>query len=197
MFVRSVTGALLSTLLAACAGGDSAPNRAEGERGAATDTVTEPGDTSAQRTTAIERIYDFGLSFGGSVSEITGSLGAPTSVDTSVQENRHVPEESDSLFALEYSGLEFKLNRPGPVDRDLLTSVSLSSPERDLPGGLRVGATTGTALTRSLGEAESTRSRGDTMVLSYAVPGDAADRFVEFHVARDTLRRVRWIPYVD
>ncbi|MFW6088906.1 MAG: hypothetical protein ACODAB_04075 [Gemmatimonadota bacterium] len=180
--MRLVTRVLMSALLTACADGDPAPNRSEDDQAG---------------TVGIERIYDFGLSFGGSVSEITESLGAPTSVDTSVQENRHVPEETDSLFALEYAGLGFELNRPGPVDRDLLTGVSLTSPDRELPGGLRVGVTTDVDLRRRLGEAESRRSRGDTTVLSYAVPGEAANRFVEFLVARDTLRRIRWVPYVD
>jgi hypothetical protein len=41
------------------------------------------------------------------------------------------------------------------------------------------------------------RTRADTTVLSYEVPGEGADRFVGFLLTADTLRAVVWAPYVD
>lgn len=161
----------------------------------------EDGPPPARADTAtaslIERVYDYGLGFGESVAAIRARLGEPVDADTSLQQNRHVPEATDSLFTLAYDGLTFELNRPGPVERDLLTSVTLSSAGRELPGGFRVGSTTGASLIGRLGEPDGTRVTGDARVLSYELPGLAADRFVDFHLRGDTLRRVVWVPYVD
>lgn len=154
-------------------------------------------DTATDPASLIQRIYDYGLSFGQSLEAIRESLGSPASADTTVAPNRHVRDATDSLFVLEYPGLRFELNRPGPVEGDLLTSASLSSADRALPGGFRIGATAGEDLRRALGRPASTRLRADTTVLSYQTPGMAADRSVEFFVADDTLRRVTWLPYVD
>lgn len=176
---------ILGGITAACADGE----RPEG---------TEPDEVAGAdgRISSIERIYDYGLSFGEGLSEIETTLGAPASVDTSLEPNRHVRDAIDSLFVLRYDGLTFELNRPGPVDGEFLTSVAMTTADRELPGGVRIGATTRADLADDLGAPASTRSRGDTVVLSYA-PTGAADRFVEFHLAGDTLRRVRWVPYVD
>lgn len=179
-----LTMVLLGALAVACAESDSRPeypDRPAGDRG----------------TSPVERIYDYGLSFGESISEIEETLGAPLGADTSLEQNLHVREATDSLFVLRYPGLTFELNRPGPVDGDLLTSVGMTSADRELPGGVRIGTTTRDHLTSRLGAPESTRTRVDTTISSYIPPGRAAERFVEFHVVRDTLRRVRWIPYVD
>lgn len=183
--MRILTAMILGALAAACSG-DERPDRTEDDDVGA-DTVATP----------IERIYDYGVSFGGSLAEIEGALGAPLSADTSLEQNRHVRDATDSLFVLRYDGLSFELNRPGPVDRELLTSVAMTAADRGLPGGMRIGTTTRGDLTGALGAPESTRSRGDTTILSYTPPDRAADRFVEFHLAGDTLRQVRWIPYVD
>lgn len=184
--MRILTAMILGALAAACSDGER-PDR------------PETGDVAGADTAAslIERLYDYGLSFGESMSEIEGTLGAPASADTSLEPNRHVPDATDSLFTLRYDGLTFELNRPGPVDGDLLTSVGMTSADRELPGGVRIGTTTRDHLTSRLGMPESTRPRGDTTILSYTPPARAADRFVEFDVVGDTLRRVRWIPYVD
>lgn len=184
--MRIFTVAIIGTLAAACADGERR-DRTEGDEVAATDTSASP----------VERVYDHGLSFGESLAEIERTLGAPASVDTSLESNRHVRDATDSLFVLRYDGLTFALNRPGPVDGELLTSVGMTAADRELPGGVRIGTTTRVALSAGLGAPNSTRSRGDTTILTYMPPGRAADRFVEFHLAGDTLRRVRWIPYVD
>lgn len=198
--MRMLTMMILGALAAACAESDSRPehpDRPAGDGGSGLDTVIEDGETDLRVTSPVERIYDYGLSFGESRSAIEETLGTPLSADTSLEQNRHVRDATDSLFVLRYAGLTFALNRPGPVDGDLLTSVGMTSADRELPGGVRIGSTTRDHLTRRLGTPESTRPRGDTTILSYTPPGRAAERFVEFHVVRDTLRRVRWIPYVD
>lgn len=184
--MRIFTAMIIGALATACAEGER-PDRAEDDEVAGADTVASP----------VERLYDYGLSFGGSLSEIERTLGAPASVDTSLEPNRHVREATDSLFVLRYDGLTFELNRPGPVDRELLTSVAMTAADRELPGGVHIGSTTRDELSGEFGAPESARSRGDTTVLSYTPPGRAAERFVEFHLAGDTLRRVRWVPYVD
>lgn len=183
--MRIVAMLVLGGIAAACADGERL-DRTERDEVAGAD-----GPISL-----VERIYDYGLSFGEGRSEIEGTLGAPASVDTSLEPNRHVRDATDSLFVLRYDGLTFELNRPGPVDGELLTSVAMTAADRDLPGGVRIGATMQNDLADDLG-APATRSRGDTVVLSYLPPGVAADRFVEFHLVGDTLRRVRWVPYVD
>lgn len=157
-----------------------------------------PDDRSApEAAPSIERIYAYGMSFGSTMEAIRRELGPPPEADTVLEPNRHVPEATDSLFTLRYPGLAFELNRPGPVENELLTSVRLTDPERRLPGGLTVGRSTRLRLSEMLGEPSAVRRSGDTTVLSYETPGVAAERFVEFHVAGDTLRRVVWLPYVD
>lgn len=184
--MRKSMAMILGALAAACADGER-PDRTEGDDVAGADTVA----------LLVQRLYDYGLSFGESLAEIEEALGAPFSADTSLEQNRHVRDATDSLFVLRYAGLTFELNRPGPVDGDLLTSVGMTSADRELPGGVRIGTTTREALRSGLGAPEDTRSRGDTTILSYVPSGQAAERFVEFHVVGDTLRRVRWIPYAD
>lgn len=198
--MRTFTAMILGALAAACAESDSRPehpDRPTGDRGTGLDTVIEDGETDGWATSPVERIYDYGLSFGERISQIEETLGAPLSADTSLERNRHVRDATDSLFVLRYAGLTFELNRPGPVDGELLTSVGMTSADRELPGGVRIGTSTREALRSGLGAPKGTRSRGDTTILSYIPPGRAAERFVEFHVVRDTLRRVRWTPYVD
>lgn len=184
--MRIIAMLIVGSIAAACADGDR-PDSAERDEVAGADSPIS----------SVERIYDYGLSFGEGLAEIEGTLGPPASVDTSLEPNRHVRDATDSLFVLRYDGLAFELNRPGPVDGELLTSVAMTAADRELPGGVRIGATTRNDLADDLGAPESTRSRGDTVVLSYLPPGAAADRFVEFHLVGDTLRRVRWVPYVD
>lgn len=198
--MRTFTMMLVGILVAACAESNSRPehpDRPAGDLDTGLDTVIEDGESDDRATSPVERIYDYGLRFGESRSEIEEALGAPLSADTSLEQNRHVRDATDSLFVLRYAGLTFELNRPGPVTGELLTSVGMTSADRELPGGVRIGTTTRNHLTSRLGTPESTRPRGDTTILSYTPPGRAAERFVEFHVAGDTLRRVRWIPYVD
>lgn len=184
--MRILTAIILGALAQACSDGQR-PDRTERPDVGGADPGASP----------VERIYDYGLSFGESIAEIEETLGAPTSADTSVEPNRHVRNAADSLFVLRYDRLTFELNRPGPVDRELLTSVALTDADRELPGGVRIGTTTRYDLTSDLGAPESTRSRRDTTILSYTPPSRAADRSVEFHLVDDTLRRVRWVPYVD
>lgn len=192
---------LVAVLAASCAESDSRPERSDrpaGDPATGLDTVTDNGESDDRAATSpVERIYNYGMSFGESRSEIEEALGTPLSADTTLEQNRHVRDATDSLFVFRYAGLTFTLNRPGPVDGELLTSVSMTSADRELPGGVRIGTTTRDDLTSRLGTPESTRPRGDTTVLSYRPPGRAADRFVDFHLVGDTLRRVRWIPYVD
>lgn len=197
LLASTVAPVALALLALACAGAEDPPAE-DGPPPAARDTGAA-ADAPADTATAplIARIYDYGLGFGESVATIRARLGQPVDADTSLQPNRHVPEATDSLFTLEYPGLTFELNRPGPVEGDLLTSVAISSPERELPGGFRVGGTTRAGLIDRLGEPGETRARGDTTVLAYELPGVAAARWVDFHVAGDTLRRVTWAPYVD
>lgn len=177
---------ILGGIAGACADGER-PARTERDDVARADRVTSP----------VERIYDYGLSFGESLAAIERTLGPPPAADTSLEPNRHVRDATDSLFVLHYDGLTFELNRPGPVDGELLASVAMTAADRELPGGVRIGTTARDDLVGDLGVPENTRSRGDTVVLSYTPPGVAADRFVEFHLVGDTLRRVRWAPYVD
>ena len=172
---RSVAGVLaLFGALSAC-------------RGKVADTPAPP----------IQRVYDYGMSFGGSRAKIRAALGAPETADTSLVQNRHVEGARDSLFTLTYPGIRFALNRPEPVDEEFLTSVRLSSGEESLPGGLRVGKTKREAVVTLLGAPGDTSTRADTTVLSYEVPGEGADRFVDFLLTADTLRAVVWAPYVD
>lgn len=153
--------------------------------------------TAPSSDATVARIYDYGLQFGESRGEIRDALGTPTRIEVRVQENRHVEGATDSLFTLAYPGLTFELNRPGPVEGELLTSVRLLDGGRELPGGLRVGHMTRGELLERLGDPARTRSRGDTTVLVYDITGPAADRSVDLLVAGDTLRAVAWAPYVD
>lgn len=204
LWVAAASAGLFAVTFGGCGGPE--PRSATRET-SSTDAPAEAGeppaaadarpDTAADPDLLIRRIYDYGLGFGQTLEAIRGMMGPPTSADTTVGPNRHVRGAVDSLFVLRYPGLTFELNRPGPVEEDLLTSVSLSEPGHELPGRLRVGLTSREQLRRSLGPPDSTRFRADTSVVSYRVSGPAADRFVEFAVADDTVRRVHWVPYVD
>lgn len=144
----------------------------------------------------VQRVYDFGLRFGETRTAIRSSLGEPLRVDTALAENRHVPAATDTLYTLVYDGLRFELNRPGPMDRDLLVSVTLSSAARELPGDLGVGSARN-AVTGRLGPPDETRQAEEGTVLAYRAPATEVDQFVEFVVTGDAVSAVRWVPYVD
>lgn len=145
----------------------------------------------------VGELFQSGLRFGTTRAEIREALGAPREVDVRTAPNRHVRDATDSLITLRYDGLSFGLNRPGPVERDLLTEVDLTDAGVPLPGALRLGGTSVLEAATLLGPPDATRTAGDTTVNEYAVPGEGAEDRVELHFVGDTLRRVRWSPYVD
>ncbi len=146
---------------------------------------------------AVSALYEAGIELGTTREGILARHGQPESVEVRTAKNLHVPGAVDSLFTLRYDGLTFHLNRPGPVERDLLTKIRLMNQQMTLPGGLRIGETRSADATKRLGAPDAVDSVGDTIRNEYAVPGLGAENRVALLFVADTLVGVRWMPYVD
>lgn len=173
--------------------------------GCSTARESAPGGAPAPRdgaaadgaSSTIRAVYEFGMGFGTTRDAIRGRLGVPERAEVELAENRHDAAAIDSLFTLHYPGLSFRLNRPGPVDRDLLTDVLLTDRERELPGGIRPGRTTRAELEQVLGAPDTSTTLADTSIVMHTTPNPGAEEFVQFYLVDDVVDRVRWIPYVD
>ncbi len=96
-----------------------------------------------------------------------------------------------------YPGLEFLLVRAGTDGREFLMNVSVTSARVTLPTDVRVGVTTRLRLADLLGRPKNVQVFGDTAVVGFGVPNDETGEVIQFYFLADTLRKIRWVFYVD
>lgn len=168
---------VMTVSLAACAGRGSVYNGRTGPEAvmALYDRIDMHGDTPA----AVER-----------------SLGEPVRVDRDTVANRH-GYGIDTAIVVRHDHWRHEFLALGASDRVLLTGVESTDPSVSFPAGIRIGEITAEVARSRLGVPESQESVADTSVLRWRNPAMEADSYVELHVVRDTVRLVRWVPYVD
>lgn len=146
---------------------------------------------------AVSGIYEAGLAFGATRRDVTRRLGRPDSAHTAPSPNRHDTTATDTVRYLRYRGLAYIFLQPAAAAHEFLLEVESTEPGRPDLGTILIGRSTPAAVRARLGEADRTDTIADTLALWYTRPGEsAADMVGLFHV-RDTLRLVRWQPYVD
>lgn len=146
---------------------------------------------------AITGIYEAGLAFGATRRDVTRQLGRPDSTHTAPSPNRHDTTATDTVRYLRYRGIAYIFLQPAGAAHEFLLEVESTAPGRPDLGPLRIGRSTPAEVRARLGEAGRTDTAADTLALWYARPGESADDMVGLFHVRDTLRLVRWQPYVD
>ncbi len=152
-----------------------------------------PGDSSA----AIAGLYDAGLSYGATRPTVTRALGRADSVSTRPFPNRHDTTATDTVRYLGYGGLAYIFLQPARARHEFLLQAESTLPGRPDIRPLRIGSSTAASVRTLLGSAGRTDTLADSVALWYTRPGEAADDMVGLYFLRDTLRLVRWQPYVD
>ena len=152
-----------------------------------------PGDSSA----AIAVLYDAGLSFGATRAALARRLGRADSMSTRPFPNRHDTTATDTVRYLGYGGLAYIFLQPAQARHEFLLQVESTLPGRPDIRPLRIGSSTAASVRGRLGAAGRTDTLADSVALWYTRPGEAADDMVGLYFLRDTLRLVRWQPYVD
>jgi hypothetical protein len=146
---------------------------------------------------AVTRIYEAGLAFGATRRDVVRRLGRPDSAHTAPSPNRHDTTATDTVRYLRYRGLAYIFLQPAAAAHEFLLEVESTAPGRPDLGPLSIGRSTPADVRALLGEAGRTDTVADTLALWYTRPGESADDMVGLFHVRDTLRLVRWQPYVD
>lgn len=182
---------LLPLLLAAaaCNGAAPAASPPAAPQPPAGDPVAEPLNSPVQR------LFGAGAGLAVGRAQIRARLGPPAAVEVATRPNRHAAV-IDSLIRWRYPGLTLEIVRSGYNGPELLTSVTSIGGTLHLPLGIGVGRSTADRLAALLGPPQHTRTRGDTVVLTYSPATEGADEY-DLQLRRDTLRRVRWDFHVD
>lgn len=145
---------------------------------------------------AVAALYERIDMHGQSPAAVRRSLGEPLRVDRDTVPNRH-GYGTDTVIVLVHDGWRHMFLALGASDRVLLTGVETTDRAVTLPAGIRVGETTDAQVRARLGAPEREEAVVDTTVLSWRHPTMEAESFVELALVRDTVRLVRWVPYVD
>lgn len=154
-------------------------------------------EAPARSGDAVTGIYEAGLAFGATRRDVTRRLGRPDSAHTAPSPNRHDTTATDTVRYLQYRGLAYIFLQPAAAEHEFLLEVESTAPGRPDLGPILIGRSTPADVRARLGEAGRTDTAADTLALWYTRPGESADDMVGLFHVRDTLRLVRWQPYVD
>lgn len=144
----------------------------------------------------VARFIEVGRSAGTSRREITRALGDPRSTRAELTPNRHQPG-NDSLIRLDYGSRVFWVRRPVGGDRELLEVAEFSAPGARVGNGVIVDRTSFEDLRERFGQPYGGERRGDTLMVSYRLPGAGLHESVRFDLVKERVRRVVWVFYVD
>lgn len=154
-------------------------------------------DTSApeQSYEPVTAIECEGLEYSMLPTELTRAavksrFGAPDSMSSSAEPNRHVPGAIDSLHVLHYPDLRIGFRTPGGAG-DMVTDVTLTDNRYVVESAIGIGATAG-EVRRILGEPR----RQSSAALVYDC-GEGAEQPVTFHLANGIVRMISIEYYVD
>ena len=159
--------------------------------GAATDVQPTPVTGDSARVA----LYDAHLDIGTSRIEVRRNLGQPDSVIGMTRPNRH-GAGTDSVISYGYGKWTFEFLRT-ENGQEFLTGAETTDSTHPLPGDIRIGRTDVQQLLVRLGEPELVTRHGDTTLHNYPRPGEAANSTLQVKLVADTVRSIRWIPYVD
>jgi hypothetical protein len=151
----------------------------------------------AGQDTLLTAVHAYGRSFGESRAVLQQTLGAPLRVSTKGVPSEHVRGGVDTAIGVWYQGMVFSMWRSGTNGKEVLESLMLVGSSVGLPGGITVGRTPVSEVTRLLGAPHDSRAAQDTLVLAYLAPGIGPDEFVEFHTVGGVLRKVFWRFFVN
>lgn len=144
----------------------------------------------------VSRFIALGRSAGASRQEIANALGDPRSTRAELTPNRHQPG-SDSLIRLDYGSRVYWVRRPVGSSRELLEVVEFFERGQRVGDGVVVDRTSFEDLRVRFGQPHGGERRGDTLMVSYRLPGAGIHETVRFDLVKERVRRVVWIFYVD
>ncbi len=140
----------------------------------------------------IRSLYDNGTAGIASRQDAIRRFGAPTRLEVTEVN----PTSRDSMIVVTHPGRLHRFLRSGARRRDFLVEAQLSQPGATLPGPIRIGRTTRADLAALPAWDEETTT-GDTTVVAWKRPDELTPSWVEVSLVRDTVRLVRWLPYVE
>lgn len=161
------------------------------------DPVLAPSGGAGDGDAAVGELYDAGLLFGQTREAVSRRLGRPDSSSVTPSPNRHDTTATDTVRYLRYGRLAYIFLQPAGAQHEFLLEVESAAPGRPDLRPLAIGRSTAAAVRARLGEAGRTDTAADTLAFWYTKPGESADDMVGLFLVRDTLRLVRWQPYVD
>ena len=145
---------------------------------------------------AVAALYERIGMHGETPAAVRRSLGEPQRVERDTVANRH-GYGTDTTITMLHRGWRHDFLALGASGTVILTGRETIDGAVGFPAGLRIGLTTASQLRARLGAPHDTDTVADTTVLSWRHPAMEADSYVELAVVRDTVRMVRWVPYVD
>lgn len=147
-----------------------------------------------------DSLHAWGIGFGETRATLIHRLGRPSTHTVSPSGNPYADSSAhvvDSVHLLTFADLHFVVVWSGSSKTDLLSTVSVIGRARRLPGGITMNRTTAIALSAALGRPREVRQQADTSIQTYQLPTSESPETVEFYFQADTLRRVRWVVYLD
>lgn len=186
---------LLSLILLGCQPGDQssadvAPERSVKRSAAATAEQVVSGPE------LFTQLWKHGRSLGETRAEVQQRFGTPVAVRAEARPSDY-SANPDSILRLEYPGLRFSFLRAGYDGREFIGEIALSNPNHELPGGIRIGQTSRSAVIGLLGQPRESTTRGDSLVLYYEPEDAVVEHGMYFAFVRDLLQKVRWEHYID
>lgn len=143
-------------------------------------------------TRTISALYDAGTKGLENRRDALRRFGPPTALEVT----EVVRTSRDSVIVVTHPGRLHRFVRSGARRRDFLVEAQLSQPGATLPGPIRIGRTTRADLA-ALPASDEETTTGDTVVVAWKRPDELTASWVEVSLVRDTVRLVRWLPYVE
>jgi hypothetical protein len=122
---------------------------------------------------------------------LEAEAGRATNVDVTIEPNRHVPAQRDSIIRLEYDGMEVQLRKPGPGG-EMFEYVAVTQRKWLNFPYFRPGVRAENVIA-ALGEPR----RREENRLVYDCGDSEADAPVVFEIEDETVKRIVFNYYVD
>lgn len=150
--------------------------------------TSPPGDTPDERCAAWAEV---GPAIALDRASLEATLGPPDSVSTTVEPNRHIPDETDTILTLIWPGLSVTL-RLAPDGRALVEDAVVRE-NRFLPWSEPAIGDAADAVIAILGEPEER----DDVHLLYVCGSGPVNEPIALELRSDTVRAVAYHYYVD
>jgi hypothetical protein len=124
-------------------------------------------------------------------AELEAEAGRPSITDVTVEPNRHMPGQQDSIIRLEYNGMEVQLRKPGPGG-EMFEYVAVTDRRWLNFPYFRPGVSVNSVIA-AMGEPQ----RRENNRLIYNCGESEADAPVVFEFEDDAVKRIVFNYYVD